>query len=81
MSSSYGNNRQIMIMEAELRQLVRDTRIGLGMSGADVADRIEVSRPFYTQLEGGTRRMSLYYFLGICKALRMSPVEMFAGVK
>lgn len=81
MSSTYGNNRQVMIVEAELRQLVRDTRIGLGMSGADVADRIGLSRPFYVQLEGGTRRMSLYYFLAICKALRMTPSEMFAGVR
>ena len=32
-----------------------------------VAKRVGISRPFYTQLEGGKRRMALRYLFGIAR--------------
>jgi len=47
-----------------------------GLTGAEVSSIMGISRSFYTQLEGGTRRMDLVYFLMICNALRVEPGEL-----
>ena len=44
-----------------------------GFTAADIAKQMGISRPFYTQLEGGARRMDLVYFLAICDALQVEP--------
>ena len=79
MSGAYGSIGGVVVEEAALRQLVRDTRVGLALTCAVMAERMGISRPFYTQLEGGKRRMSMYYFLAACRALGMTAEEMFEG--
>ena len=61
---------------AKVRERIVRTRTNRGLTGTQVADAMGLSRPFYTQLEGGTRRMSLVYFLAICQALRVEPGEL-----
>tara|TARA_R100001244_G_scaffold105149_1_gene78012 strand:+ start:444 stop:686 length:243 start_codon:yes stop_codon:yes gene_type:complete len=80
MKGTYGSMVEAMEQEAMLRQLVRDTRVGLHLTAAEVASRMGLSRPFYTQLEGGTRRMSMYYFLAACSAMRMKPADVMEGL-
>ena len=46
------------------------------MAGKEVASRMGLSRPFYTQLERGERRIDLVYFLMICQALCVEPGEL-----
>ena len=47
-----------------------------GLTSTEVAKQLGFSRAFYSQLEGGTRRMGLVYFLAICRALRVEPGEL-----
>ena len=56
-------------IRANLRRVRREKQL----SAQVVSSRMGISRPFYTQLEGGRRRMSLEYFLGIAKALNEKP--------
>ena len=79
MGEPYGSIGGVVVEEAALRQMVRDTRVGLALTCAVMAERMGISRPFYTQLEGGKRRMSMYYFLAACRALGMTAEEMFEG--
>ena len=61
---------------AKLRKRIVKKRKERGLSAADVAKQLGISRPFYTQLEGGVRRMGLVYFLAICEALQVEPGEL-----
>ena len=47
-----------------------------GLTSAEVAKQLGLSRPFYTQLENGTRRMTLVYYLAICRVLQVQPGEL-----
>jgi len=42
-----------------------------------VAKRVGISRPFYTQLEGGSRRLSVNYLIAIAEALEVKPTKLF----
>ncbi len=46
----------------KIREQIVQLRNARGLTSADVAKQMGISRPFYTQLEGGTRRMDLVYF-------------------
>ena len=59
-----------------VRERIVQMRKERGLTGAEVSSMMGISRPFYTQLEGGTRRMDLVYFLMICNALRVEPGEL-----
>jgi len=52
-----------------VRANIRKTRKDKGLSAQKVAEKVGISRPFYTQLEGGTRRLSVDYLLAISKGL------------
>ena len=56
-----------------VRERVRKVRQERGLTTYEVAKQLKLSRPFYTQLEGGTRRMDLVYFLAICRVLKVNP--------
>src|SRR3989338_1825861 len=58
-------------MVDRVRSSIRSARIAKQLTAAAVAERIGISRPFYTQLEGGTRRLGLAYFIGMVNALRL----------
>lgn len=48
------------------------------MSAKDVSERMGISRPFYTQLEGGTRRLSVQYLEGIARALGTTVADLYS---
>ena len=59
-----------------VRQRIVRLRKDRGLTSAEVSKQMGISRPFYTQLEGGTRRLSLVYFLMICRVLRVEPGDL-----
>jgi putative transcriptional regulator len=65
-------------MAVDIRKRIRDLRKAKGMSAKEVSERMGISRPFYTQLEGGTRRLSVRYLEGIAKALSTTPSELYS---
>ncbi len=60
----------------KIRERIVQLRNARGLTAADVAKQMGISRSFYTHLEGGTRRMDLVYFLAICDALQVEPGEL-----
>jgi transcriptional regulator with XRE-family HTH domain len=64
------------VQTAKVRERMVQVRKAQGLSAAEVSKQLGLSRPFLTQLEGGTRRMDLVYFLGICRVLRVEAGEL-----
>ena len=64
------------VHSAKVRQRIVQARKSRDITGAQVAAEMGISRPFYTQLENGTRRIDLVYFLAICQALGVEPGEL-----
>lgn len=64
-------------MSVDIRKRIRDLRKSKGMSAKDVSERMGISRPFYTQLEGGTRRLSVQYLEGVAKALGTTVADLY----
>ena len=64
------------VESAKVRKRIRQVREAQGLAGNEIASKMGISRPFYTQLENGTRRVDLVYFLAICQALRVEPGEL-----
>ena len=60
----------------EVRKRIVQERKAQGLSAVEVAKKMGISRPFYTQLEVGTRRMDLVYFLAICLVLQVEPGDL-----
>src|SRR3990167_5887349 len=58
-----------------LRLKILERREALRLTAAVVAKKIGISRPFYTQLEGGTRRMDTVYMFELFRALSMDASE------
>lgn len=67
--------------DARVRGVLRQARMEQGVTVLEVSRRVGISRPFYTQLEGGSRRLSVVYFFAICRALRVDPVQVVALAK
>ena len=64
-------------MAVDIHKRIRDLRKTKGMSAKDVSERMGISRPFYTQLEGGTRRLSVQYLEGIALALGTTVADLY----
>ena len=64
-------------MAVDIRKKIRDLRKSKGMSAKDVSEKMGISRPFYTQLEGGTRRLSVQYLEGIARALGTTVADLY----
>ena len=64
-------------MAVDIRKRIRELRKKKGMSAKDVSERMGISRPFYTQLEGGTRRLSVQYLEGVAKALGTTVADLY----
>jgi len=60
----------------EVRERILHVRKYCDLTCREVAMEMGISRGFYTQLENGTRRMDIVYFLAICRALRVEPGEL-----
>ena len=65
-------------MAVDIRKRIRDLRKAKGMSAKEVSEKMGISRPFYTQLEGGTRRLSVQYLEGIAKALSTTVADLYS---
>ena len=65
-------------MAVDIRKRIRDLRKAKGMSAKEVSEKMGISRPFYTQLEGGTRRLSVQYLEGIARALSTTVAELYS---
>mgnify|MGYP001156906608 FL=1 len=64
-------------MSVDIRKRIRDLRKTRGMSAKDVSEKMGISRPFYTQLEGGTRRLSVQYLEGVARALSTTVSDLY----
>lgn len=65
-------------MAVDIRKRIRDLRKEKGMSAKEVSEKMGISRPFYTQLEGGTRRLSVQYLEGIARALSTTVADLYS---
>ena len=61
----------------EIRKRIREMRIEKGLTGKEVAECIGISRPYYTQLELGMRRLSAEHVENIAIALDVSIAELY----
>ena len=59
----------------EVRKRIRQLRDAKGLKAHDMAEIVGISRPFYTQLESGSRGISAIYLFQIAKALEMTVGE------
>ena len=68
-----------MVQGKSVRAEIVLLRKGQGLTTAEVARRVRISQPLYTQLENGRRKMDLVYFLRICRVLGVEPRELLVG--
>lgn len=61
---------------AEFCRLVKEQRQKLGLTQAQMAERLGVSRPVYTQIETGRYEPGLNQIIRIAAALRITPQEL-----
>ena len=55
---------------------IRRIRKQKKLTAVVVSGRIGISRQFYTQLEGGKRRLSVNYLIAIAEALEVKPISL-----
>ena len=67
------------IMNLEIRKRIRALREQRGLSAATVAKRVGISRPFYTLIEGGKRRLTVELLEKIAGSLRVTVVELYSS--
>ena len=60
-----------------MRRRVRVIRLAKGLTGRDVAKALGISRPYYSQLEGGSRRLSAEHVWRIALALDVRVGQLF----
>lgn len=60
---------------------IRRRREGLGLSQAQLADKIGVGRTTVTMIERGAQGILIHQLLEIAKALRVSPEKLLDGVQ
>ena len=66
-------DKDVQALSDQTRQTILRLRKQKKLNALDVATRMGISRPFYTQLELGTRRMNLQHLFAIAKALEVKP--------
>jgi DNA-binding XRE family transcriptional regulator len=62
-----------------LGRLVKEKRIGDGMTQAQLAERLGVHRVTVSRIEGGHQRCSLPTLLSICRVLRIDVDQALLG--
>ena len=63
---------------APLRKLLVEQRAAAGLSQAEFASRLGRPQAFVSRLESGQRRLDVFEFVEISKALGLDPVYLFA---
>ena len=66
-------------MTGDIGKNIKAIRLSLGLTGAQVSTAIGLSRPYYTQLEGGTRRLSADHVRKIAHVLGVPVGELYEG--
>ena len=66
-------------MEGRVRERIRGLRLRKGITTEEISRRMGISRPFYSQLEHGRRRMSVDYLEKIERILGVSVAELYIG--
>ena len=66
-------------METSVRERIRAIRIRQGITTEQISQRMGISRPFYSQLEHGRRRMSVDYLEKIARILGVTVAELYSG--
>ncbi|MDA0748618.1 MAG: helix-turn-helix transcriptional regulator [bacterium] len=61
----------------EIRTRIRNIREKKGLRARDVAQKVGISRPFYTLLENGNRRLTADLVRKIARALDVSVAQLF----
>jgi len=64
---------------SDLGGKLKDLRTRIGLSQKDLADKIDVTPSFISQLENNQISPSLYSFLQICRALGVNPAHVLAA--
>jgi transcriptional regulator with XRE-family HTH domain len=64
---------------SDLGGKLKDLRTRIGLSQKDLADKIDVTPSFISQLENNQISPSLYSFLQICRALGVNPAQVLAA--
>ena len=67
-------------MPTKILRRIRAIREQKGLSAADVAKYMGISRPFYTLIEGGKRRLTVDHLERIAGALGMTVSEIYDGI-
>ncbi len=60
---------------------IRQRRKDLGLTQADVAERLQIQTPTYTQIETGRRSPTLDIVEKVCSALQISAAELLAATQ
>lgn len=60
---------------------IRRRREGLGLSQAQLADRVGVKRTSITMIERGAQAMLVHQFLEIARVLKVSPEKLLAKIE
>ena len=68
------------IRSDQVRNRIAELRHERGISQEVMSRRMEISRPFYSQLERGYRRIDLVYLFMICRALDIEPAKLLEGI-
>lgn len=71
----------VVDMYAQIGAEIRRRREGLGLSQAQLADKIGVGRTSITMIERGAQAILVHQLLGIAKALRVSPEKLLESVE
>ena len=68
-------------VSVEFGSFVREARERTGMTQADVAERLGVSRSYYTMIEAGNREIYFTLALNICQVLKLDINEFVKRMK
>ncbi|MBB5209648.1 helix-turn-helix domain-containing protein [Chiayiivirga flava] len=60
-----------------LLQLLRDLRVGQGMTQVDLGHALDNTQTFVSKIERGERRIDVLEFIDICEAMNVDPVSAF----
>lgn len=69
-----------LTLELAFAQILRERRIALGLSQADLEDDDAVNRTYISKLELAQRQVCLRSFVHIARKINMSPVDLMAEV-
>lgn len=56
----------------EFGRFVREARERIGMTQADIAEKLGVSRSYYTMIESGSREIYFTLAINICQILKLN---------